>query len=165
MEPIELWYEGAGGMRLYCRSWPVAAPRATLIALHGLGDHSGLYPMIGETLSGRGIAVLTPDLRGNGRSPGQRGYIDAWSDLREDLGRLVERSQAEAPGRPLYLLGHEPRRDWSSSTTRSNIPPGSAASSRCRRRWARSACRRRSWRSGGCCRGSGPAFRWRREWI
>src|SRR6266545_2959548 len=70
MEPIELWYEGAGGMRLYCRSWPPPAPRAGLIALHGLGDHSGLYPMIGETLAGRGIAVLTPDLRGNGRSPG-----------------------------------------------------------------------------------------------
>ena len=105
MEPIEEWYEGAGGMRLYCRSWPLAAPRAGLIALHGLGDHSGLYPMIGETLVGRGIAVLTPDLRGNGRSPGQRGYIDAWADLREDLGRLVERTRAEAPGRPLYLLG------------------------------------------------------------
>jgi alpha-beta hydrolase superfamily lysophospholipase len=105
MEPIELWYEGAGGTRLYYRSWPVEAARAGLIALHGLGDHSGLYPMIGETLAGRSIAVLTPDLRGNGRSPGQRGYIDAWGDLREDLGRLVERTRAEAPGRPLYLLG------------------------------------------------------------
>ncbi len=105
MEPIDLWYEGAGGTRLYCRSWPLAAPRAGLIALHGLGDHSGLYPMIGETLAGRGIAVLTPDLRGNGRSPGQRGYIDAWGDLREDLGCLVERSRAEAPERPLFLLG------------------------------------------------------------
>ena len=105
MEPIELWYEGAGGTRLYCRSWQPAAPRAGLIALHGLGDHSGLYPMIGESLAGRGIAVLTPDLRGNGRSPGQRGYIGAWTELREDLGRLVERSRAEAPERPLFLLG------------------------------------------------------------
>ena len=60
MEPIDLWYEGAGGTRLYCRSWPLAAPRATLIALHGLGDHSGLYPMIGETLAAQGITVLTP---------------------------------------------------------------------------------------------------------
>ena len=105
MEPIDLWSEGAGGIRLYCRSWPVATPRATVIALHGLGDHSGLYPMIGETLAGGGITVLTPDLRGNGRSPGQRGYIDAWSDLRDDLGRLVERSRAEAPAGPLFLLG------------------------------------------------------------
>lgn len=105
MEPIDLWYEGAGGARLYCRSWPRADARATLVALHGLGDHSGLYPMIGEVLAAKGIAVLTPDLRGNGRSPGQRGYIDAWDDLREDLGRLVERARAEAPGRPLFLLG------------------------------------------------------------
>jgi alpha-beta hydrolase superfamily lysophospholipase len=103
--PIDLWYEGAGGARLYCRSWPVPDARATLVALHGLGDHSGLYPMIGETLAAQGIAVLTPDLRGNGRSPGLRGYIDTWSELREDLGGLVERTRAEAPGRPLFLLG------------------------------------------------------------
>jgi alpha-beta hydrolase superfamily lysophospholipase len=103
--PIDLWYEGAGGARLYCRSWPIPDARATLVALHGLGDHSGLYPMIGETLAAQGIAVLTPDLRGNGRSPGLRGYIDTWSELREDLGGLVERTRAEAPGRPLFLLG------------------------------------------------------------
>lgn len=105
MEPIDLWYEGAGGARLYCRSWPPADARATLVALHGLGDHSGLYPMIGEVLAAKGIAVLTPDLRGNGRSPGQRGYIEAWDDLREDLGRLLVRARAEAPGRPVFLLG------------------------------------------------------------
>lgn len=105
MEPIEFWHEGAGGTRLYCRSWPLAEPRATVIALHGLGDHSGLYPMLGPAFTARGIALFAPDLRGNGRSPGQRGYIGAWSELREDLGRLADRARADAPGRPLFLVG------------------------------------------------------------
>ena len=107
MTDQDAWYEGAGGTRLYCRHCPPeTGPRAALIALHGLGDHSGLYPMVGEALGPRGIAVYLPDLRGNGRSPGPRGHIDAWADLREDLRRLVQRTGAEAPGLPLFLLGN-----------------------------------------------------------
>jgi alpha-beta hydrolase superfamily lysophospholipase len=101
------WFQGAGGARLYCRHCaPAAPPRAALIALHGLGDHSGLYPMVGEALAPRGIAVSLPDLRGNGRSPGPRGHIDAWTDLRDDLRCLVDRTQAEQRDAPLFLLGN-----------------------------------------------------------
>src|SRR4051794_4720466 len=98
----ESWYEGAGGMRLFCRSCAAAGPpRAALIALHGLGDHSGLYPMVGEALAPRGIAVSLPDLRGNGRSPGQRGHVDSWDELCEDLGALVRCTRTALPGLPL----------------------------------------------------------------
>jgi alpha-beta hydrolase superfamily lysophospholipase len=107
MQAQEFWYEGAGGARLYCRSGGAPrAPRAAVISLHGLGDHSGLYPMVGEALAPRGIAVYSPDLRGNGRSPGQRGYIHSWADLREDLRCLVARTRAEHPGVPVFLLGN-----------------------------------------------------------
>ncbi len=103
----EFWYEGARGVRLYCRAGEVpGGARAVVISLHGLGDHSGLYPMVGEALRPRGIAVLAPDLRGNGRSPGQRGHIDGWTDLREDTGCLVRRTRAEYPKIPLFLLGN-----------------------------------------------------------
>src|SRR4051812_38022772 len=98
-EEREFWYEGAHSAQLFCRARiPRPTPRAVLISLHGLGDHSGLYPMLGEALAPRGIAVYSPDLRGNGRSPGQRGYVARWADLREDLDRLVRRTRAELPG-------------------------------------------------------------------
>jgi alpha-beta hydrolase superfamily lysophospholipase len=107
VEAREFWYEGAGGARLYCRRGGMpGAPRAAVISLHGLGDHSGLYPMVAEALGPHRIAVYSPDLRGNGRSPGPRGYIDSWADLREDLHRLVRRTRAEVPGVPLFLLGN-----------------------------------------------------------
>lgn len=106
-EQQEFWYEGSRGARLYCRrSRPRGEPRAVVVSLHGLGDHSGLYPMIAEAFVPRGIAVYAPDLRGNGRSPGSRGHIDAWGDLREDLRCLVRLVRTEAPGVPLFLLGN-----------------------------------------------------------
>jgi acylglycerol lipase len=101
------WFVGAGGARLFCRhARPGGAPRAALIALHGLGDHSGLYPMLPEAFLPLGIEIFAPDLRGNGQSPGQRAYLDRWSELREDLRRLVIRVRAERPAIPLFLLGN-----------------------------------------------------------
>jgi alpha-beta hydrolase superfamily lysophospholipase len=103
----EEWFEGADGMRLFCRrASPLGPPRGALIALHGLGDHSGLYPMLPGAFLPLGFEIFAPDLRGNGRSPGQRAYLDSWSELREDLRRLVIRVRAERPAIPLFLLGN-----------------------------------------------------------
>ena len=100
-------YAGAGGLRLFRRRWrPAGAVRAVVANIHGLGDHSGLYPTLVEHLAARGIAVHAPDLRGNGRSPGQRAYIASWEEFREDLRRFLEVVREEEPGRPLFLLGN-----------------------------------------------------------
>ncbi len=103
----EGWFRGAGGLSLFRQSWrPAGAPRAVLINVHGLGDHSSLYPSLVEHFTGRGFAVHAPDLRGNGRSSGQRGYVERWDEYREDLERFVALVHHEEPRRPLFLLGN-----------------------------------------------------------
>lgn len=102
----EEWFEGSGSVRLFCRharpAWPL---RAVLVSLHGLGDHSGLYGMLPEAVLPLGLEIFAPDLRGNGHSPGQRGYIERWDELREDLRRLIIWVRSGRPGIPLFLLG------------------------------------------------------------
>lgn len=101
------WFSGAGGARLFRQTWrPVGPARAVLVNLHGLGDHSGLYPTVVEHFTARGFAVHAPDLRGNGRSPGQRAYVSRWDVFREDLRRFLESVRSEEPGLPLFLLGN-----------------------------------------------------------
>jgi alpha-beta hydrolase superfamily lysophospholipase len=103
----ESHFTGAGGARLFRRIWrPPGGARGVVINLHGLGDHSGLYPALVEHLTGRGFVVHGPDLRGNGRSPGQRAYIARWDELREDLQTLVAVARREDPGLPVFLLGN-----------------------------------------------------------
>ena len=100
-------FEGVGGVSLFRQVWrPAGAVRAVLINLHGLGDHSGLYPTLVEHFQGRGITVHAMDLRGNGRSGGQRAYVERWDEFREDLRRFVELVRAEEAARPLFLLGN-----------------------------------------------------------
>jgi len=99
-------FSGRSGVTLFRQAWlPDIAPRAVLINLHGLGDHSSLYPALPEYLVPHGIAVHAFDLRGHGRSGGQRAYLDDWRDYREDLDAFVGIVAERAGGRP-FLLGN-----------------------------------------------------------
>ncbi len=100
-------FTGARGTSLFRQRWrPEAPARGVLVNLHGLGDHSALYPAVVERFTSSGFAVHSPDLRGNGRSPGQRGYISRWGVFREDLRRFLAVVGAEEPGLPVFLLGN-----------------------------------------------------------
>jgi alpha-beta hydrolase superfamily lysophospholipase len=101
-------FAGARGERLFRQSWrdPSAPARGVLVLVHGLGDHSGLYPTVVDRLVPRGWPVHAFDLRGNGRSPGQRAYVERWRDFRGDLDAFLDVVRAEEPERPLVLLGN-----------------------------------------------------------
>jgi alpha-beta hydrolase superfamily lysophospholipase len=100
-------FAGSDGLQLFYQAWlPVNGVRALLINLHGLGDHSGLYPNIAQYFPARQIAVYTYDLRGNGRSPGQRAYVGSWNEYRGDLRAFMERVQGWHSNRPVFLLGN-----------------------------------------------------------
>lgn len=99
-------FEGEGGIRLFRQGWlPDSPPRALVVNLHGLGDHSGLYEPLVSHMLRAGFAVHSFDARGNGRSEGQRAYVERWSDLRNDLGIFLGIVRAESQGLPLFLIG------------------------------------------------------------
>jgi alpha-beta hydrolase superfamily lysophospholipase len=97
---------GADGLELSCYTWwpPGRSPRGAIASVHGLGDHTELYDVVFDHFVRRGWAVHGFDLRGNGRSPGRRGHVDAWSLYREDLHRFIEHVHSFDSG-PLVLLG------------------------------------------------------------
>jgi alpha-beta hydrolase superfamily lysophospholipase len=102
-------FTGAGGLPLYYQAWTPADNRtrkAVLINLHGLGDHSGLYPTIANHFPVRGVALYAYDMRGNGRSPGQRAYLRGWHEYRDDLRAFVESVRTWERDLPLFLLGN-----------------------------------------------------------
>jgi len=93
---------------LYYQAWlpTQARPRAVIVNLHGLGDHSGLYPNLAGHFPARAVALYAFDMRGNGRSPGQRAYLGSWKEYRGDLEAFVGRIREWEPGLPLFLLGN-----------------------------------------------------------
>ena len=107
MQHREGTFKGAGELELYYQCWrPMDPPLAILIIVHGLGGHSGLFNNLVDSLVPQGYAIYGFDLRGHGRSPGQRGHINAWSEFREDLRRFQRWVKANTPRLPCFLLGH-----------------------------------------------------------
>lgn len=107
MEHTEDTVESAGGLRLYYQAWrPPGQPRTVVAIIHGIGEHSGRFKNIVDYLVARGHAVYALDLRGHGRSPGQRGHLMSWSEYREDVRAFLGRISTREPGRPLFIYGH-----------------------------------------------------------
>jgi len=105
---LEATFRGSDGLELFRQQWRPAGrdPLAVLVTVHGIGDHSGLYPALPDYFVPRGWAVHSFDLRGNGRSPGPRGHIRRWSELRGDLDCFLATVRREDGERPLFLLGN-----------------------------------------------------------
>jgi alpha-beta hydrolase superfamily lysophospholipase len=101
-------FEGTGGLRLFSQSWrPVdEEPRAVLIVVHGLRDHSSRYGELAVHLVGQGFAVHAFDLGGHAHSEGVRVHIDSFDEYLSDLGLFLERVREREPGKPVYLFGH-----------------------------------------------------------
>jgi acylglycerol lipase len=97
---------GRGGVRVFVRSWRPVTPRAVVVICHGVNSHSGQYLWAGEQLQAAGYAVFALDLRGRGRSEGERLYIDHVSDYTSDLAGLIALAKSREPGLPVFLLGH-----------------------------------------------------------
>ncbi|KST68670.1 alpha/beta hydrolase [Mastigocoleus testarum] len=100
-------FQGAGGVNLYYQSWhPQTEVRGVLSIVHGLGSHSSSYGNIVEHLIPRSYAIYTFDLRGHGRSDGQRGHINSWEEIRTDLKAFLQLVETQLPNLPQFILGH-----------------------------------------------------------
>lgn len=100
-------FNGAGGLELYYQRWRFGGePKAALVIVHGIGEHSGRYPNVINRLVPKGYVIHAFDHRGHGRSPGQRAYINRWTEFQEDVHAFLDLVRAEEPDRPLFLMGH-----------------------------------------------------------
>lgn len=106
MQEREGEFKGAGGLRIWYRSWRPQAARAVIVVVHGLGEHGGRYANLVAELVPRGYALYVPDLRGHGRSSGLRGHCDRFVDYVADLKSAVQEAQTQEPGLPLFVYGH-----------------------------------------------------------
>jgi acylglycerol lipase len=103
----EGWVEASDGVRLYAQWWkPSGTPRGVVCIVHGGCEHSGRYAYLANVLARSGYLVAGIDLRGHGRSPGRRVFIRSFDEYLTDVRCLLSQAAKQAPGRPVFLLGH-----------------------------------------------------------
>jgi acylglycerol lipase len=98
---------GLGGLSIFFRIWrPMAAPRGVVVIVHGFNSHSGHYRWAAEQFSAYGLAVYALDLRGRGKSDGERFYVQNFADYVADVASFVGLARSREGDLPVYLLGH-----------------------------------------------------------
>ncbi len=94
----------ADGTKLHLHSWRDSAPSSSeVLIVHGYAEHGGRYQELARALVRAGFAVTAPDLRGHGRSEGQRGYIESFDDYHADLAAVLATLEST---RPRFIVAH-----------------------------------------------------------
>jgi alpha-beta hydrolase superfamily lysophospholipase len=103
---IEETINASDGLRLYVRRRLVESARASVILVHGFGEHSGRYGALTDHLVNHSYSVTGYDHRGHGLSDGLPGHVESFSEYEEDLDKVVAYVRSQGDSQKIYLVGH-----------------------------------------------------------
>ena len=85
-------------------------PKAVILIIHGIGEHSERYNHFANFLTKNGLAVVAYDHRGHGKTdPDNLGYVsdeNGFDLLVNDLNHVLKDIQKAYPEIPIILFGH-----------------------------------------------------------
>lgn len=105
---LEGSYLNSEKIRLFYRYWSKPSAKKILIITHGQAEHGACYHRLVEALREVPINILAWDLRGHGRSEGQRGYTPSFDKYVDDLSEVIEfvLGESNTKEEDLLLMGH-----------------------------------------------------------
>jgi alpha-beta hydrolase superfamily lysophospholipase len=92
--------------QVYFKHWPADPAVASVVLLHGFGEHTGHYHRLAFDLNARSLDVWGLDHLGHGLSAGERGVFPSMDALCENAARLLDVVEAQHPDRPVFVVGH-----------------------------------------------------------
>ena len=81
--------------------------KAVVCFCHGFNDQSSYYKRIDyQRLIREGIAIITIEYEGHGRSDGLLSYISSWDLLIDDTSQFFQETvETKFPGKKYFLMG------------------------------------------------------------
>lgn len=105
-EPKTDTFEAAPGVKLAEYWWETPNAKAAVFLIHGYGEHAGRYQHIADKLATHGYSLYAFDLRGHGKSDGERGFINTFDDFVFDTDAALKRFNALRGDLPAFHMGH-----------------------------------------------------------
>src|SRR5215467_3240356 len=100
-------FKSIDGLNIVFRSWqPTGTARAVVAIVPGFNSHSGYYEWVAGQLTAAGLAVYAIDLRGRGKSDGERFYVQNFEDYVTDVASFVSLVKEKEKDLPVFMLGH-----------------------------------------------------------
>jgi alpha-beta hydrolase superfamily lysophospholipase len=95
------------GLELHMVQWqPTAEPKAVILIVHGIGEHTRRYDHVADAFVQRGYAVYGYDHRGHGKSGGERAHFTSFDLPVEDMRQVFQEVRQRHPGKKLFIYAH-----------------------------------------------------------
>jgi len=94
------------GLNLFAQSWIINAQKGIICMVHGMGEHSSRFEGLAHYLNEQQYSVFAFDLRGHGRSEGQRGHSPDYEFLLDDVEDFLKLVDNVSPYAAKFLFGH-----------------------------------------------------------
>ena len=93
------------------RHWSCDNPRAAVLVLHGMAEHSARYQQFAQALNKSGYGVMAIDHRGHGpdapvKQLGHFADQNGWDKVLADVDRAHQHLCNLYPQKPVYIFGH-----------------------------------------------------------
>ncbi len=98
-------FKNKDAQNIVYRAFIPEKPKAAIVLVHGLGEHSAKYNYFGDDVYKKGMAFFAYDQRGHGRSGGFRCHVDRFDDFVEDLRQFVEIAKIESLCGEVFIVG------------------------------------------------------------
>jgi len=107
MDHKEAYFNNQHGQSIFYQYWmPESKPKAALLVIHGLNEHSGRYAHFADFFTANGYSVFALDHIGHGKSDGTRSYIKKFSYYIDDIVTYIKMINDWFPDIPIYPVGH-----------------------------------------------------------
>lgn len=108
MKTFETKLDGQDRTAFYVQGWEPddRKPKALIVLVHGLGDHTGRFARVGKVMTEAGYVLAGFDLRGHGKSGGARGHASSLEAFMQDIRQFVQLMKQRYPDLPQFLYGH-----------------------------------------------------------
>ena len=96
------------GLKLFSQSWTTERkPKALVVIIHGVGEHSGRYAHVARVFNENRFHVFSFDQRGHGKSEGPRGHTPSTEQLMYDIIKAIHvAKETFGTELPVFLYGH-----------------------------------------------------------
>ncbi len=107
MQHKVFYFISVSGKKLFGQAWsPEGEVKASIILVHGFGEHSSRYESYVQLFVDRGISVVTYDQIGHGQSEGKHGAVQSYKQLLDDVELIIRKADDMFPDVPKFIYGH-----------------------------------------------------------
>ena len=100
----EIQFIEVGNYKIAFEECRIENPRASILMVHGMGEHCWRYDHVVKVFNDLGLDVIRFDLPGHGRSSGKRGSIKRYDEVLDCVSHFLK--VLDSWGKPKFLFGH-----------------------------------------------------------